>query len=103
MAGSRVFISSMSAPPAGTRRSLPSAMLTAILSAEVWPTTSCHWSPRSPPSTSQPGGADLRRLLGTSHALASDRLDESVEIVAAIVVRDFAAGLDVLDGADLDH
>src|SRR5262249_20261242 len=38
-----------------------------------------------------------------SHALAAGCFDEGVEIIAAIVVRDLVAGLDVLDGADLDY
>ena len=37
------------------------------------------------------------------HALAADCLDESVEIIPAVVVRDLVIRLDVLDCADLDH
>src|SRR5262249_56254047 len=47
--------------------------------------------------------ADLGAFFPASHALAADGLDEGVEIIAAIVVRDLVARPDVLDGADLDH
>src|SRR5215472_722931 len=47
--------------------------------------------------------ADLGAFFPASHALAADGLDEGVEIIAAIVVRDLVPRLDVLDGADLDH
>src|SRR5262245_1029997 len=36
-------------------------------------------------------------------ALAADRLDEGVDVIATIVVRDLVSRLDVPDRADLDH
>jgi hypothetical protein len=47
--------------------------------------------------------ADLGAFLPASPALAAGCFDEGVEIIAAIVIRDLVAGLDVLDGANLDH
>src|SRR5215470_12008397 len=54
------------------------------------------------------GGAQLRTpflapLLDALVALAADRLEEAVEIVAAVVVGDLVARLDVLDRADDHH
>src|SRR6266478_6528455 len=48
-------------------------------------------------------GTDFGPLFPASHALAADFLDEGVEIIAAIVVRDLVVRLDVLDCPDLDH
>src|SRR5262249_10480849 len=42
-------------------------------------------------------------LHAASHALATHGLDEGVEIIAAIVIRDLVTGLDILDRTDLDH
>src|SRR5258708_21607058 len=46
---------------------------------------------------------NLGAFLGASPALATCGLDEGVEIIAAIVIRDFVTGLDILDCPDLDH
>ena len=42
-------------------------------------------------------------LLRTWQALAAHRLDECRDIVTPVVIRDLVAGLDVLDGPDLDR
>src|SRR6266481_5808310 len=46
---------------------------------------------------------NLGAFLGASPALATHGLDEGVEIIAAIVIRDLVTGLDTLDRTDLDH
>src|SRR5215831_17695187 len=46
---------------------------------------------------------NLGAFLGASPALATHGLDEGVEIIAAIVIRDLVTGLDILDRPDLDH
>src|SRR4051812_49112708 len=48
-------------------------------------------------------GTQLGPLPGAEFALATYRLDESVDIVAAVVIGDLVIGLDVLDRTDLDH
>src|SRR3954465_12292618 len=48
-------------------------------------------------------GAQLGPLPGAEFALATDRLDESVDVVAAVVIGVLVIGLDVLDRTDLDH
>lgn len=50
-----------------------------------------------------PERAELGLLLGAGQALAPDGLDECVEIIAAIVVRDLVVGFDALDRPNLDH
>jgi hypothetical protein len=58
---------------------------------------------RSPPSPAPPSrSAKLGALFSASPALATDRLNERVEIIAAIVIGDLVPRLDVLDGTDLD-
>src|SRR5215831_3119557 len=64
--------------------------------------------PRRPgPSRLGPTPRSLRTnlgaFLGASPALATHGLDEGVEIIAAIVIRDLVTGLDILDRPDLDH
>jgi hypothetical protein len=49
-----------------------------------------------------PFGAKLGFLPGASHAFASGCFDECIEIIAAIVIGDLIAGLDVLDRPNLD-
>src|SRR5215813_5325373 len=53
-------------------------------------------TPRSPRT-------DLGAFLGASPALATHGLDEGVEIIAAIVIRDLVPWLDILDRTDFDH
>src|SRR5262245_52975157 len=53
-------------------------------------------TPRSPRT-------DLGAFLGASPALATHGLDEGVEIIAAVVIRDLVPWLDILDRTDLDH
>jgi hypothetical protein len=49
-----------------------------------------------------PFGAKLGFLPGASHAFASDCLDECIEMIAAIVICDLIAWLDVLDRTNFD-
>src|SRR3954462_11721853 len=48
-------------------------------------------------------GAQLGSFLSAEPALAPYRLDESVDIVAAVMIGDLVIGLDVLDRTDLDR
>ena len=50
-----------------------------------------------------PFGSFLGPLARARQALATDRLDEGLDVVAAVMVGDFVSRLDVLDGADLDR
>src|SRR3984957_17043949 len=50
-----------------------------------------------------PLGARLGLLLAAGDAFAAHRLDEAVEIAAAVIVGDLLVRLDVLDRPDLDH
>src|SRR5262249_34188184 len=45
----------------------------------------------------------LGAFLPASPAFATHGLDEGVEIIAAIVIRDLVPWLDILDRTDLDH
>src|SRR5262245_7779459 len=111
MVGSRVlnaFISSNFAPPTSRdaaysvlrrdgNRFVPYA-LKLLKTIGGW-----SLSRRPPPRPApRPARADHHRLLPASHALAADLLDEGIEIVAAVVIGDLVAGLDVLDRSDLD-
>src|SRR2546423_10012859 len=48
-------------------------------------------------------GSFLGPLAHAGEALATERLDEGVHVVAAVMVGDFVFRLDVLDGADFDR
>src|ERR1700688_4833471 len=50
-----------------------------------------------------PLGTRLGLLLPAGDAFAAHRLDEAVEIAAAVIVGDLLFRLDVLDRPDLDH
>jgi len=56
-----------------------------------------------PPGSAAPLATELGPLSGASPALAAELLDEGVEIIASVIIRDLVARLDVLDRADLDH
>src|SRR5258707_3337658 len=60
-------------------------------------------SPRRLGPTPRSLRTNLGAFLGASPALATCGLDEGVEIIAAIVIRDLVTGLDILDRPDLDH
>ena len=60
-------------------------------------------SPRALGPTPRSLRTDLGAFLGASPALATHGLDEGVEIIAAIVIRDLVPRLDILDRTDLDH
>src|SRR5262249_59777318 len=60
-------------------------------------------SPRALGPTPQSPRTDLGAFLGASRALATHALDEGVEIIAAVVIRDLVYWLDILDRTDLDH
>src|SRR6266436_4624940 len=59
--------------------------------------------PSRPGPTPRSLRTNLGAFLGASPALATHGLDEGVEIIAAIVIRDLVTGLDILDRPDLDH
>src|SRR5260221_5237287 len=58
-------------------------------------------SPRRLGATPRSLRTNLGAFLGASPALATHGLDEGVEIIAAIVIRDLVTGLDILDRPDL--
>jgi hypothetical protein len=60
-------------------------------------------SPRRLGPTPRSLRTNLGAFLGASPALATHGLDEGVEIIAAIVIRDLVTGLDILDRPDLDR
>src|SRR6266446_3897464 len=60
-------------------------------------------SPRRLDPTPRSLRTNLGAFLGASPAPATHGLDEGVEIIAAIVIRDLVTGLDILDRPDLDH
>jgi hypothetical protein len=60
----------------------------------------------APPAPGSPSPRQLTEFgsfSGASPALATDLPDETIEVIASVVVGNLVAGLDVLDGADLDH
>src|SRR5262249_58252869 len=60
-------------------------------------------SPRALGPTPRSLRTDLGAFLGASPALATHGLDEGLEIIAAIVIRDLVPRLAILERTDLDH
>src|SRR5262245_26428524 len=60
-------------------------------------------SPRTLGPTPRSLRTDLGAFLPASPAFATHGLDEGVEIIAAVVIRDLVPWLDILDRTDLDH